>query len=102
MGGLAAAALKGLTHSIASFLQDEVQWEYKYYLYLFFPLVGILLSVVYVRRFIKSKHMAHGMTPIMYAISRKSSKLEPHNMYSQIITSEIGRASCRERVCQYV
>src|SRR3546814_13305715 len=56
MGGLAAAALKGLTHSIASFLQAEVQWEYKYYLYLFFPLVGILLSVVYVRGFIKRKH----------------------------------------------
>ncbi|MGV3762951.1 chloride channel protein [Parapedobacter sp.] len=89
MGGLAAAALKGLTHSIASFLQDGVQWEYKYYLYLFFPLIGILLSVIYVRRFIKSKHMAHGMTPIMYAISRKSSKLEPHNMYSQIITSAL-------------
>ncbi|GGG80807.1 chloride channel protein [Parapedobacter pyrenivorans] len=89
LGGLAAAALKGLTHSIAAFLQDEVQWEYKYYLYLFFPLIGILLSVVYVRRFIKSKQMAHGMTPIMYAISRRSSRIEPHNMYSQIITSAL-------------
>lgn len=89
IGGLAAAALKGLTHSIAAFLQDEVEWEYKYYLYFLFPLVGILLSVVYVRRFIKSKQMAHGMTPIMYAISRKSSRIEPHNMYSQIITSAL-------------
>lgn len=89
IGGFAAAALKGLTHSIAAFLQDDVQWQYKYYLYFLFPSVGILLSVIYVRRFIKTKQLAHGMTPIIYAISRKSSRIEPHNMYSQIITSAL-------------
>ena len=89
IGGLAAAALKGLTHSIAEFLQDDVQWQYKYYLYFLFPLVGILLSVMYVRRFIRKGKFEHGMTPIIYAISRKSSRIEPHNMYSQIITSAL-------------
>ena len=89
IGGLAAAALKGLTHSIAEFLQDDVQWQYKYYLYFLFPLVGILLSVMYVRRFIRNGKFEHGMTPIIYAISRKSSRIEPHNMYSQIITSAL-------------
>lgn len=89
IGGLAAAALKGLTHSIAAFLQDEVQSQYKYYIYLLFPLIGILLSVIYVRRFIRKGKFEHGMTPIMYSISRNSSKIEPHNVYSQIITSAI-------------
>jgi len=89
IGGLAAAALKGLTHSIAAFLQDDVQWQYKYYLYFFFPLIGILLSVLYVRRFIRKGKFEHGMTPIIYAISRKSSRIEPHNVYSQIITSAL-------------
>lgn len=89
IGGLAAAALKGLTHSIAAFLQDEVQWEYKYYLYFLFPLAGILLSVLYVRRFIRKGKFEHGMTPIIYAISRKSSRIEAHNIYSQIITSAL-------------
>ncbi|SKB55758.1 chloride channel protein, CIC family [Parapedobacter luteus] len=89
IGGLAAAALKGLTHSIAAFLQNDVQWQYKYYLYLFFPLIGILLSVLYVRRFIRKGTFEHGMTPIIYAISRKSSRIEPHNIYSQIITSAL-------------
>jgi CIC family chloride channel protein len=87
IGGLAAALLKGMTHFIAAFLQEEVQWQYKFYLYLLFPTLGILLSVMYVRKFIRTKKMAHGMTPIIYAISRKSSRIEPHNMYSQIITS---------------
>ncbi|NGF55825.1 chloride channel protein [Parapedobacter sp. SGR-10] len=89
IGGLAAAALKGLTHSIAAFLQDEVQSQYKYYIYLLFPLIGILLSVIYVRRFVRKGKFEHGMTPIMYSISRNSSKIEPHNVYSQIITSAI-------------
>ncbi len=89
VGGLAAAALKGLTHSIAAFLQDDVQWQYKYYLYFFFPLIGILLSVLYVRRFIQKGTFEHGITPLIYAISRKSSRIEPHNVYSQIITSAL-------------
>jgi CIC family chloride channel protein len=89
VGGLAAAVLKGLTHSIAAFLQDEVQVQYKYYIYLLFPLIGILLSVIYVRRFIKKGTFHHGMTPIIYSISRNSSKIEPHNVYSQIITSAL-------------
>lgn len=89
IGGLAAAALKGLTHSIAAFLQEDVQWQYKYYLYLFFPLIGILLSVLYIRRFIRKGTFEHGITPIIYAISRKSSKVEYHNIYSQIITSAL-------------
>lgn len=89
IGGFAAATLKGLTHWIASSLQNEVQSQYKYYIYLLFPLIGILLSVIYVRRFIKKGKFEHGITPIIYSISRKSSRIEPHNIYSQIITSAI-------------
>lgn len=55
IGGLAAALLKGLTHFIASTLQDDIEWHYKYSFYLVFPLIGILLSVLYVRKFLKGK-----------------------------------------------
>ena len=89
IGGLAASGLKALTHGIAAFLQNDVKSEYKYYLYLFFPLIGILLTVIYVRRFIRRGKFEHGITPILYAISRKSSRIENHNVYSQIITSAL-------------
>jgi len=89
VGGLAAALLKSLTHFIASALQNDIDWQYKYSIYLFFPLIGILLSVLYVRKFLKGKKFEHGVTPVIYAISRKSSRIEPHNIYSQIISSAL-------------
>lgn len=89
VGGVAASLLKGMTHSIASFLQDDIDWQYKYSLYLIFPLIGILLSVLYLRKFLRGKKFEHGITPIIYAISRKSSRIESHNVYSQIITSAL-------------
>src|SRR5690554_5637159 len=88
-GGLAASALKALTLYIATFLQNDVSWDFRGYLYLFFPLIGILLSVLYVRKFIRAKKMEHGITPILYSISNKSSRMPVHNVYSQIITSAL-------------
>ena len=89
VGGLAAAILKGMTHSIASFLQDDIDWHYKYLIYLFFPLLGILLSVLFVRKFVAGKRLEHGISPIIYAISRNSSKISFHNIYSQIVTAAL-------------
>lgn len=89
LAGLAAALLKTLTHHIENFLQTDLHWEYKYYLYLLFPTVGILLSVMYVRRFIKKSKFETGLTPLLYAISKKSSRVETHNTYSQIITAAL-------------
>lgn len=89
LAGLAAALLKTLTHHIEAFLQTDLHWEYKYYLYLLFPLIGILLSVMYVRRFIRKGKFETGLTPLLYTISKKSSKVETHNIYSQIITAAL-------------
>ena len=89
LAGLAAALLKTITHHIEEFLQNGLHWQYKYYLYLLFPLIGIFLSVTYVRRFIRKGKFETGLTPLLYTISRNSSKLELHNSYSQIITAAL-------------
>ncbi|MES2447670.1 MAG: chloride channel protein [Bacteroidota bacterium] len=87
--GLAASLLKTITHHIESFLQTDLNWQYKYYLYLLFPMIGIFLSVLYVRRFIRKGKFETGLTPLLYTISKKSSHVETHNIYSQIITSAL-------------
>jgi CIC family chloride channel protein len=89
LAGLAAALLKTITHHIEDFLQDGFHWQYKYYLFLVFPFIGILLSVMYVRRFIRKGKFETGLTPLLYTISKKSSRVEPHNIYSQIITAAL-------------
>lgn len=88
-GGLAAALLKSLTHHIEAFLLDDFNWPYKYYLYFFFPLTGILLTVVYVKKFNRKSVFESGLTHILYAISKKSSNMKLHNVYSQIISSAL-------------
>jgi CIC family chloride channel protein len=89
LAGLAASLLKAVTHHIEEFLQTGFHWQYKYYLFFFFPFIGILLSVMYVRRFIRKGKFEMGLTPILYTISKKSSKVEPHNIYSQMITAAL-------------
>ncbi|RZM29808.1 MAG: chloride channel protein [Pedobacter sp.] len=89
LAGLAASLLKTITHHIEEFLQTGFNWDYKYYLYLFFPMIGIFLTVLYIRRFIRKGKFETGLTPLLYTISRKSSKVEPHNIYSQIITAAL-------------
>ncbi|MEO9211293.1 MAG: chloride channel protein [Ginsengibacter sp.] len=89
LGGVASAVLKKLTHYVASFLQNDFHWEYKYYLYFFFPLIGIFLTVLYIRTFIRRSKFQHGIPAILFNISQNSSKLDFHNIYSQVISSAL-------------
>jgi len=89
LGGIAASLLKQLTHIIEDSLQNDLHWKYKYYLYLIFPLLGIFFTVLYVKTFIRKDKFMHGLTPILQSISRNSSKISFHNIYSQIISSAI-------------
>ena len=88
LGGLAGAALKLLTHSIEGFLHN-LKWDYKYYLYLIFPMIGTLLTVLYVKMFIRKSTFEHGLSQLLRKISKGNSKIPFHNIYSQIITSAL-------------
>ena len=89
LAGLAAAVLKSLTHHIEEFLQSDWHWKYKYYLYFIFPMIGIFLTVLYIKYFIRRSKFETGLTPLLYSISKKSSRVETHNIYSQIISAAI-------------
>jgi CIC family chloride channel protein len=51
-------------------------------------MLGILLTILYVRFFVKDE-MGHGITKILYAISKKGGYLRPHNSYSSIIAATL-------------
>lgn len=58
------------------------------WLYLVFPVVGILITSLFVRYIVKD-NISHGITRILYAISTKRSRLKAHNCWSSVIASAI-------------
>jgi CIC family chloride channel protein len=57
-------------------------------LYLVFPAVGIILTVVLIR-FLFKERLEKGLGSIIFSILRKASIVEPDKMYSPLITSGI-------------
>ena len=53
-----------------------------------YPLIGIVLTVI-VSHYILKANMGHGITSILYNISKKSSILSRTKMYSRMLTSAI-------------
>ncbi|MGE5411478.1 MAG: chloride channel protein [Clostridiales bacterium] len=86
--GIAAVLLKTFTHHIQSILTNDFHFKYKDYLYLIFPAIGIVLTVTYIKLFLKGK-FGRGASHILLYISRKSSLIEHVTMYSHIITSAL-------------
>jgi CIC family chloride channel protein len=84
--GLAAVLLKNTAHLTYQFVARQAIASQINFLYLAFPLVGIFLTVVFIRAFIRDE-MGHGITKVLYSISKKGGYLRPHNSYSSIITS---------------
>ena len=86
--GLAAVLLKTMVHYIHLGIVYNYHIRFQYYLYLIFPLTGILLTVYLVKRFLNGK-LGKGTANILHAIVRKSAFLPRDQTYSHIITSAI-------------
>ena len=85
---LAALLLKLLIHWIQEFLTENFNTTEANYLYLVYPVVGIFLTGLFVRYVVKDD-ISHGVTKILYAISRRQSRIKRHNTWSSIIASSI-------------
>jgi CIC family chloride channel protein len=88
ISGLAAVILKNAVHWTHQFVSGQVESSGIYVLYFAVPMLGIILTVIYVRFFVKDE-MGHGITKILYSISKKGGFLRPHNSYSSIIASTL-------------
>lgn len=86
--GFAALLLKYLIHLIGSSLTSGADITQGNYLYLVYPVVGILLAGWYVRYVVRD-NISHGVTRVLYSISQNKSRLKPHNMYSSVVASSI-------------
>lgn len=86
--GLAAVLLKSLVHLIYEFVTHDYELPFQFWLYLFLPFIGLLITVLYAQRFHKG-NLEKGTSHVLYAITRKSSLLAPFHMVAHLITSAI-------------
>ena len=85
---ITALILKVLIHWIQNFLTNNFNTTEANYLYLVYPVVGIFLAGLFVRRVVKDD-ISHGVTKILYAISRRQGRIKRHNTWSSVIASSI-------------
>ncbi|RKE03957.1 chloride channel protein [Marinifilum flexuosum] len=88
VSGLAALVLKNTIHFTHHFLTHRLHVESANLLYLAYPAVGILLTVLFVKFFVKD-NIGHGVSRILYAISKKNSLIKSHNNYSSVLASTL-------------
>ncbi len=87
--GIAAVILKTMVLVIQHFCESGFDVKFENYLYLIFPLVGIVLSAIYIRLFHYKKVFDKGLSSIIFAINKKGSNVERHKTFSHIITSAV-------------
>jgi len=88
LAAFAAYVLHGLIKQIELLLTAGFRIQSFNWLYLVLPVVGIYLTSLFVRYVVKD-NISHGITRILYAISRKQSRLKGHNCWSSVIASAI-------------
>ncbi|MFO7789434.1 MAG: chloride channel protein, partial [Bacteroidales bacterium] len=88
LAGFVAVIIKNSVHLIQSLLKDWFAADSENLLFIFYPVIGILLVLVFVNYILK-REVGHGIPMVLFSISKTKGKMRPHNMYSSIITSAL-------------
>ncbi len=86
LSGLAAVLLKLSIHAIQGGLASLAGKGRL--LYLVFPGIGMLLSLLIVRYLVRD-NIGHGVTKVLQAVSKNESKIRRHNCWSSLLTSAL-------------
>lgn len=88
IAGLAAVLLKLTVHYIQHLLTGGFNIAFANYFYLGYPLLGLILTVM-LAKYIVKEPFGHGITGILFDITKKSSVIRKSKMYSNMIGSAI-------------
>lgn len=86
LSGLLSVVLKNVLHFTSIKLQQIFPVDKVNILYLALPAIGLLLTILFVKLLVKDD-IRHGVSKVLYAISRGGSKIKAHNTFSSIIAS---------------
>jgi len=86
--GLAALVLKNLIYLVEVRLTGWFEANTFSFLYLAYPILGITLTWLFVKYIVKDD-IGHGVTKILFSISRKRGRLKPHNTWTSMVASSM-------------
>ena len=78
---LVAVILKTIVHYLGIYVREIAKLDSTHILYFLLPLMGVIITVFYVKKYVNDS-LAHGISKILYSISKNESKLKKHNKYS--------------------
>ena len=88
LSGFAAIILKNLIYQLGKLLTQNFTSYSESYQYLAYPGIGILITFLYVRYFVKDD-IGHGVTKVLESIANKKGIIRAHNMFTSMISSTI-------------
>ena len=88
LSALAAVLLKNAVHYTHVFVIDKLVANSHSFFYFACPMLGMLLTVLVVKYLVKD-NISHGISRVLFAISRKKSRIKAHNMWSSMLASTL-------------
>jgi CIC family chloride channel protein len=88
ISALAAVAMKNAIHYTHMLFTQGVMKGAGGVLSLAYPLFGIFLTLLTMKYLVRD-NISHGVSRVLYAISRRKSYIKPHNNWSSILTSSL-------------
>lgn len=88
LSGSIAVLLKNLTHVYQLLLDIKLLEAYKASLYFIFPIIGLFLVYVIKQIWLK-KHIGHGISTTLHAISKLNGIIPRYNIFASLITAPL-------------
>lgn len=84
LAGVGTYLFEMLLYGIRSALVTWFPVDQAHFLYLIYPAVGIVLATLFVKYIVKDE-ISEGVTRVLYAMSRRDSRIAPHNCWTSIV-----------------
>ena len=84
LAGLGTYLFEMLLYGIRSALVTWLPVDQAHFLYLIYPAVGIVLATLFVKYIVKDE-ISEGVTRVLYAMSRRDSRIATHNCWTSIV-----------------
>ena len=88
LAGIGTVVLKNLTHYIQLLFELETFRNHHHALYFIFPIIGLILVYIIKQTWLK-KHIGHGISSTLHAISKLNGIIPRYNIYASLITAPL-------------